>query len=366
MKIGILTFSKAPNYGAFLLSFALKRKLEELGGNCYFLNIEKGEKIKDSKLNLLLRYYAFAEVAIKMIVSGKIKNLIKSAEYKKARDKAFSEKFHKILDFDKKNDGEFDLVIIGSDEVFNATGNNEFGFSKQLFGDVKNSKKIISYAASCGPATFKKIKKYDLEDKIFQAMKNFNAISVRDKNTCEIMEKITSAKPHIHIDPVFLFDFKDYLSSNFTKNNYILIYSFQYKITRNEKNEIMKYAKNNDKKIISIGCCYDWCDESILPETPFEVLDYFKNADYVISDTFHGLVFSIKYNKNFCAIVRSNNDKKIGYLLEQFQLKNRKERSGNNISKILDMQIDYLETNKLINKEIEKSMNYLSSFVNEN
>lgn len=364
MKIGILTYYRAFNYGAFLLSFAMKKTVEGLGGDCYFLDVQKGEKTRGSKLNLMLRYCAFLEVAFRMAFSGQIYNLIRSIKYKNARDKAF-ETYYKILETEKIDKGEFDLVIIGSDEVFNATGHSDHGFTTQLLGDVKNSKKVISYAASCGPTTIKKIQKFGLEDKMREAMANFHAISVRDQNTHDVVGKIACRKAEIHIDPVFLFDFKDYLTPKFANKDYILLYSFQYKISRREQREIIKYAKNRNKKIISIGCCYDWCDKSLLPETPFEVLDYVKNASAVITDTFHGLVFSIKFNKNFCALQRPNNKEKIGYLLKQFNLENWNAGHAGDISKLLDTKPDYSRINQFIVRETERSINYLSNYIME-
>ena len=74
--------------------------------------------------------------------------------------------------------------------------------------------------------------------------------------------------------------------------------------------------------MISIGHYFSWCDEVVIP-TPFEVLAYFKGASYIITDTFHGSVFSIKFNKEFCTIVRDMNSNKLVSLLKQFGLENR-------------------------------------------
>lgn len=359
MKVGVITFFKTPNYGAFLSVFAMKKKIEELGGDCYFIDIHKN---KISLKNTFLYYFTILKVAITIVFSGNFNNLIQSIKYKNIKEKSFIE-FQKILETAKNNKDIFDLIIIGSDEIFNITGYINFDFTEQLCKKNRNSKKIISYAASCGTTTFEKIQKYGFEAKMRQALLNFDAISVRNQNTCELVKKLADVEPHIHIDPVFLYDFKNYLSSTFTKNNYILLYSFQYKITKNEQNEIIKFAKENNKKIISIGCYYDWCNEALLPKTPFEVLDYVKNADCIISDTFHGIVFSIKYNKRFCALTRSNNKYKINYLLKQFNLENRKATNFYDISKILKTENNYFEVNQSINKEIQKSIVYLSNFI---
>ena len=74
--------------------------------------------------------------------------------------------------------------------------------------------------------------------------------------------------------------------------------------------------------MISICFYFPWCDETVIPH-PFGVLGYMKNADYVITDTFHGCVMSMKFNKQFVALVRDSNRQKMSSLLNQFGLEGR-------------------------------------------
>ena len=80
-------------------------------------------------------------------------------------------------------------------------------------------------------------------------------------------------------------------------------------------------------KLISIFCRYDWCDEAIIPETPFDVLGWFKGAEYVVTDTFHGTIFSIITGRKFVTLVRKSgrvtNREKISSLLRQLELEER-------------------------------------------
>ena len=111
--------------------------------------------------------------------------------------------------------------------------------------------------------------------------------------------------------------------------------------------------------MISIGHYFSWCDEVVIP-TPFEVLAYFKGASYIITDTFHGSVFSIKFNKEFCTIVRDMNSNKLVSLLKQFGLENRIVTDMNKMQKILENPIDYAGVNKIIMEETKRSITSLT------
>ena len=93
--------------------------------------------------------------------------------------------------------------------------------------------------------------------------------------------------------------------------------------------------------------------------TPFEVLAYIKHADYVITDTFHGTIFSIKMKSKFCTIIRESNKNKLLTLLKKLRLEHRSIKNNEDIQKLYDKEIDYSEVENIINFEIDKSIKYL-------
>ena len=86
-----------------------------------------------------------------------------------------------------------------------------------------------------------------------------------------------------------------------------------------------------------------------------------KNADYVITDTFHGCVMSMKFNKQFVALVRDSNRQKMSSLLDQFGLKGRMCEEFGDLRDRMEPPIDYITINDIIAKETEKSIQYLKS-----
>lgn len=110
--------------------------------------------------------------------------------------------------------------------------------------------------------------------------------------------------------------------------------------------------------IISVGMQQRWCKHNIIANA-FELLSYVKNAKYIVTDTFHGSVFSIKYNKQFITFVRESNTEKLRGLLEQFGLLGRAVSDITEVSSTLHTRIDWNRVNDLILYEQEKSKSYL-------
>jgi hypothetical protein len=253
----------------------------------------------------------------------------------------------------------YDLVIIGSDEVFNATTPSRWGFSTQLFGDVKKAKRVVTYAASCGSTTFESAKRYGIIDDIRDAMVNLDYISVRDVNTADFVEGIIQKTPELNVDPVFITDFDKYIPNVKRKKPYILVYAYANRINDLEEiKSIKSYAKKNGLEILCVGMQQRWCNHNI-PASAFELLAYVKGATCIVTDTFHGTVFSIKYNKKFVSFVRDSNRNKLGGLLRQFGLESRSITDVCKLESTMDSKIDYNSVNGIMEMEQRKSNQYL-------
>ena len=140
-----------------------------------------------------------------------------------------------------------------------------------------------------------------------------------------------------------------------------MIYAYDNRINNEtEIKAIKSFAKKYNKQLISFGLYQRWCDKNIMC-TPFELLSYFDSADYVITDTFHGTVISIKRNKQFATIVRDSNSNKLCDLLSRFDLEERQVSSITSLEDIITKAIDYDPINILLEAEKERSIEYLHS-----
>lgn len=352
MRVGIISMQRVYNYGSFLQAYALKKTVESLGHECEFIDIKPGREIvkrKKKRINYLskldkyflrrIRHYFFA----------------------KSRIKCFNDEYWRVLGLtnDTNWDKQYDVVIIGSDEVFNCT-QGKWGLSPNLFGSDINANKVITYAASCGYTNYEDVRAIGVETEISRLMANISALSVRDENTFNFVINMTSREPLYHLDPVFIYDYKNEIVESPLHDEYILVYAYDGRIRdKKEIEEIKRFAKVRNLKTISAGLYQSWCDRNILAN-PFELLGYVKNAKYIITDTFHGTVLAIKYNKEFASFIRESNRYKISFLLKQFSLQRREIVDPTDLTDIFDQPIDYAMINTSISIYKKKALEYLS------
>lgn len=362
-KVGILSMQRIKNYGSFLQAYALKRMIESFGHQVEFVDYHVGEPIIDDGTNNGGKISKGID-ALKGKAS--LKHKIQYILYKKRFDHYFKE----LGLTDKPNyNPELDTMVIGSDEVFNLIQSNKnVGYSLELLGKDNHAKKVITYAASFGNTTLDKIKKYNKQEEISNLLNNINSISVRDDNSYRIVKDLTGKDANINLDPVLVFDYmnSDLIPEINVKEKYMILYAYNGRITNEEAKYIKILAKEKGLKVYSIGGAQPYADKFI-DCSPFEVLTYFKNAEYIITDTFHGSIFSIINQKPFVTLVRKSmgnsygNEEKLTYLLQKMCLKDRITYDVNNINKIFEKEIDYIKTNEIIKQERNKTIEYLKN-----
>lgn len=367
-KIGILSMQRIKNYGSFLQAFALKTIIEELGHEVEFVDyhVESPIVMNEAESKTLR---VFSKVADVIKGEGTIKQKLSFIKHKKN----FNEKYNKYLSITERRNynPQLDVLVIGSDEVFNCIqSNTNVGYSLELFGKDNNAKKTITYAASFGNTTLEKIEKYGKKAEIGNLLNNITSISVRDNNSGEIVKSLTNKDIEYNLDPVLIFDYMNYIQKqnldiNLLNNEkYILIYAYSGRIKKEESNQIKKYASEHNLKIYTIGGVQS-CADKFIDCSPFEVFEYFKNAEFIITDTFHGSIFSIVTHKTFLTLVRKSsngsygNEEKLTDLLKRLDLESQMVYDLCDIDSHIHNEIDYDKVEKLISIERDKTKKYL-------
>lgn len=363
------------NYGSFLQAYSLKQMLEELGYDVTFVDykiepcIVQQQPIqpppKRSICYRALRKVYYLLLDCRDSLNGS-KQAARKLEASRLRNR-YAEYVRQLDVTEKRTENvPVDVLVIGSDEVFNCLQTNPaVGYSKQLFGEGVNAAKVISYAACAGFTTVEGLQKYGIRDEIANMLKNnFSAISVRDKNTFEMVERLTGKQPEMHLDPVLLADFTPQVIEKHDLHKYIVVYSYEERMSDQirERDAIQFFAHKQGLKTVSIGNYQTWTDLHI-PASPFELLGYIKNAEYVVTDTFHGTIFSIIMGKKFVSIVRKSNEQKLGDLLRQFGLQDRKLNRMEDLEKIITSEIHYEAVNEIRKAERQKALEYLKTAV---
>ncbi len=329
-KIGIITLWDTMNYGAFLQAFSL------------FTFIKKNSSFEVSFIDFNKEIHHFiSRRSLKKTINGyKLYKIYKSIK-------------QSVFDFSSINES-FDLVIIGSDELWNLN-NDSFEHYREYFGENILCDNIISYAVSANEATIEQFNEFGRNP-----FKLFNNISVRDLSTKKIVDYYTNNNVPILLDPTFLLDdYKEWMIPFKYPSKYILIYGYSF--SENEIKIIRKYASDNDCTIISAGIIHNWCDISY-PFSPFEFLGAIEGSEYVVTSTFHGTVFSIILKKQFVSISRSN---KISELLDMFQLNNNCCSNTDELVDKIGNVIDYSFVSKKIKSLKDISSKYLCDSLGE-
>ena len=370
-KVGILSMQRIFNYGSFLQAYGLKSILEELGCGVEFVDYHPGKCLMPADEGAGFKRKIFKAIDV-FKYDAPLTEKLKFIKYKKN----YAKNYYPYLGIDEKMNYKpsLDLLVIGSDEVFNCVQNNtNVGFSPELFGEGNNAKRVITYAACFGNTTIDKLEKYNVKNLVEKWLVKMDAISVRDYNSGKVVKELTKRDPIYNLDPVLVYDFvnkcKD-IPLDIKESNYIILYGYSGRFTKEECEKISKYANGENLKIYCIGGIQHCCDKFI-DCNPFEVIAYFKNANCIITDTFHGTILSIITHKKFATIVRSEgygNSEKLIDLLERLQLKKQIINNLNELAIILSASIDYDTTDKIIEFQRNWTYNYLKeqiSLINE-
>lgn len=370
-KVGIMSMQRIANYGSFLQAYALKKLIEELDCKVEFVDYHVGNPVifreKNNNNKVIYKLQKGLEIF-----------KIKAPIYQKLLYIRYKQNFHKkYMPFlgvtNKMNyNPMLDCLIIGSDEVFNCIQQNpNVGYSLELFGKDNKAKRLISYAASFGNTTLEKLKKYGKENEIELLLKRFDKISVRDKNSGVIVRQLTGKVPVYNLDPVLIYDYLnccDRIPQIEVKEKYLILYAYAGRISNKEADWITKYASKRKLKVYAIGGIQK-CADRFLDCSPFEVLAYFKNAEEVITDTFHGSIFSVIAHRPFAVVVRKSignsygNEEKIIDLLNRLGLINRMAMNIEETENINNRSINYVKVDHLLTKQRRSAKQYLQESI---
>ncbi len=370
MKIGIMSMQRIENYGSFLQAYSLRQMLEELGHEVVFVDYVIEPCIVQDPIQVIPHH----SIPYRIVRKGYyiVKDIIRQLDGEKAAEQKidsmrlrikYSEYLSELGITEQRTENiPVDALVVGSDEVFNCLQTNPaVGYSKQLFGEYSQANKVVSYAASAGFTTVEGLEKYGIRDEVSDMLKNnFDHISVRDENTFDLVKTLTGITPDMHLDPVLVGDFSSKIIEKHDLDKYVVVYSYEERMSgrTDEAEAIQRFAHERGLKTVSIGNFQKWTDLKI-EASPFELLGYIKNADYVVTDTFHGTIFSIILGKKFATIIRDSNKQKLSALLKRFSLDNRQLRELSELEGILITPIDFSRADFVRRFEKRKTVDYL-------
>lgn len=256
------------------------------------------------------------------------------------------------------SDKDFECYVLGSDTVWDVSRTYFLNHHSFFWGTQFENAKIISYAPSVGFSKKEDIEKCDF---IRAALSNMSAVSIRDKNSKELLQPYCDKEIEIVCDPTYLIDRTGYdaIAKPTDLKNFLFIYYYG-KMPSDYKEAIQNFAKKNGLKTVTFGSTNPWCDISLAYD-PLLFLSIYDKADYIITNTFHGTVFATIYEKRFAVI--KNEKPKILDVLEMCGMSDKMTRTTDDISAILNADFDYAVTRENILREREKGLQYLKKAI---
>lgn len=365
-KVAILTWLNNENYGSILQAYALQAFIKNNGYNVVDIDYDASNRAK--LINWIKNRNSLN------LFGDKIKRKTSKIFSKNTID--FSQRKLKFKDFKKENivttrkysspkelielRNKYDIYVCGSDQIWSPKLMNPvFYFSFLDKDDYK-----ISYAPSLGVSNIDDRKK----ELIKELLKGFNFISVREEKGKELLKDLTKKDITVQLDPTLLLCKEDWEKLLINRNNINNEYIFLYLLTPNDKyiekvKEIAKRENLNVKVVLTDIGPYNTGFEELSDVGPLDWLALIKGAKYVFTDSFHGSIFSIIFNKQFILFKRFNDMKKgsensrIINLSKKFGFEDRIADENTKIGSITP--IDYTIINKKMYEERIKSQKWL-------
>ena len=381
MKIGIMSMQRIINYGSYMQALSLKTMLEEMGHKVVFVDYKARPSIQHRRS---LKYWLKKAVAAlkDTWLFWTLANLYRGRPlgYRIPKtyttdEKAFIPALKELgVDYEHpRYHTRVDALIIGSDEVFNCLQNaDNVGFSPELFGKDNRAGTLISYAASFGNTTLERLRSYGVDRQIGRYLKQFDHISVRDENSAAIVRALTGTEPALHLDPALIGGIENMPWLENGERDYVAVYAYPFRLTEAEGNSIQRFAQQRGLRVLSLcGKQKNKSFVNIAGISPKEILPYIKNASFVVTDTFHGTIFSIICHIPFAVYCRMpqdvsySNSEKLLDLLQRFELTDRRITEENDLEQIASRPINYERTDALREKEKALSVEYLKNALSD-
>lgn len=338
MRIGITTYHKSHNYGALLQAIALRIKLIQMGHEVYFIDYWP-----------LYHKQLYDFFSVKEMFNYGIKDAIKYGgkiilSYKKRKKRIasfmqFIGEFIQPYCVDYSANDKFDIIIYGSDQIWRKQPELSNNFDPVYFADnILKANKHIAYAASMGNMNLNP-KDYEfLKEKVAK----FSNISVREEKLKVIMNEVGINSPLV-LDPTLLLT-NDIWEQIFPiKNVMNERYVLYYKLYKNSFNEriIADFAQKIGCKLFVLeGIPKPTMKKNTISSAnPIEFISLIKYADFIFTSSYHGLVFSLIFHKQFLASFSKNSDRAKS-LLDLLDLKDYLIQHNSDIPKHI-VEIDY-------------------------
>lgn len=341
----IVTVYDSLNYGSFFQAKALKMELEKYG-DVKYIDVHHQNIFKQTLLT-----------CTKKMIKLQFKSL--SIDYKNyLKIKNSQVCFNTISNESIKMYNPNDIVFFGSDEIWNVRRDKMLN-TNEFFGINIDCKNKVSLAVSINDSTVDDFQKHK---DIIRSLNSFTFLSVRDLHSENVINKLTNRNVSLVGDPTLIHEKEVYyeLKKKISYNNYILIYSYGRMLSHDLIEQFKELSRSTGLKLLSVGRYFEFCDINVSAD-PYEFFGYIDNANYVFTDTFHGLMFSLIFEKQFIIFPCGNT--KVESTLKYLNITDRLFNQNKDIDYYLHDTINYNELSKNVKQYGNKTRLFIENVI---
>lgn len=366
MNIGIITYHAAYNFGSVLQAYATQEVIKELGTNVELINYRMVEQKRFYSL------YRLKYGKLNFIQDLLMLPLDKKRRRRKKNFELFMKEYMNLsMEFSEPSDmksiaKKYEIIISGSDQIWNKhscemTLNEWRYMCPYLLKDLDCIK--ISYATSSGHMQQNELKK------IAPYIKEYNMISMREAQNAKIISKLINRDVPVVLDPTFLLSKDEWIEKLHLEKANEKPYVLYYSLKRFDGNKHLKTVIRLTKKLgyglkvitpFSYFPMFGKHIENCIEEGPWEFLNDLYNSRFVITDSFHGTILSVNFEKEFVSFCAEGGAefRKTDFL-KQIGLEDRIIYDIADAEKKLKEKIDFTQARKVLKNQKKKSINYL-------
>lgn len=373
MNIAILTLSLGTNYGGILQAYALQNVLRKSGHNAITIDYNKSKSIYyKAKIKRILPKILLGRKVSFSTVHPLI-DYTKNIDVFLSKNIRRTEKIYSPIKNSNINIDNFDAIIVGSDQVWRP---EYLPYPLDFFLDfIPNNHKIkkIAYAASFGRNDICEFSA-DMIVKIKPLLGRFDAISVRENSAISLLKDNFNASAEWVLDPTMLLSKSDYVALVEEDEKQGILDKlpsgkrcFAYIL---DSNSINKQIHLDLSKHLNLSPCKITKREfPLIPSPLLNTKDYmlphvtewlrmFRDSDFILTDSFHGTVFAILFNKPFITLGNyARGQARFNSLFDMFDLKDR--LTSNPSLEIIHKEIDWDKVNSILCAERQKANSFL-------
>lgn len=376
MRIAIATFWDTPvNYGQVLQGYALEKALQDMGHESFIIRYTMKEEVLNDSIRMKIMRVLRGERTLSQL----FRRFTSRGQYTsergfmafKERNMRYSTRIYDSFDDIAADIPQADIYVTGSDQIWGAWGSDK---KKRVFllDFLPDNARRMSYGASFGRSSLT-----SMEEPYFRrCLGRYSAISVREQQGKDICRGL-GLDANVVVDPTLLLDSEAWvchlelngLNSKHAKKAYVFIYS----VTNDESNkrlyQYIDYFKKTGHDVIYVSSTNYLDKKATFEPTIEEWLWHIKNASLVLTNSFHGVAFSLNFNTPFIALTKgtktSGEDTRLLSLLNITKTGNRlmAEFDKIKVETVKNRNIEWGYVNSILGQERADSLSFLSQSI---